>query len=62
MGESGFFTKYGKSIKDPVGLFIDTIYSPVAMLGTAAGKGRLYVEWMKSGGGMSTMQSLDRDA
>lgn len=59
---SWLFTKYGKSIKDPVGVFIDTIYSPLAMLGTAAGKGKLYVEWLKAGGGMSTMQSLDRDA
>ncbi len=59
---SWLFTKYGKSIKDPVGLFMDTIYSPLAMFATAAGKGKLYVEWMKSGGGMSTMQSLDRDA
>lgn len=59
---SWLFTKYGKSIKDPVGLFIDTLYSPLAMFATAAGKGKLYVEWMKSGGGMSTMQSLDRDS
>lgn len=59
---SWLFTKYGKSIKDPAGLFIDTIYSPLSMLSTAAGKGPLYVEWLKSGGGMSTMQSLDRDA
>lgn len=56
------FTKYGKSIKDPTGMFIDTIYSPLAMLSVAAKKGPLYVEWLKSGGGMSTMQSLDRDA
>lgn len=55
------FTKYGKTIKDPVSFFIDTIYSPFSMLSTAAGKGKLYVEWLKSGGGMSTMQSLDRD-
>jgi hypothetical protein len=55
------FTKYGRSIKDPAGLFIDTIYSPFSMLATAAGKGKLYVEWLKSGGGMSTMQSLDRN-
>lgn len=59
---SWLFTKYGKSVKDPVGLFIDTIYSPLAMLATATGKGALYVEWMKAGGGMSTMQSLDSDA
>lgn len=58
---SWLFTKYGKSVKDPVGLFIDTIYSPLAMLATSAGKGELYVEWLKSGGGMSTMQSLDRE-
>ena len=56
------FTKYGKSVKDPAGLFIDTLYSPIAMLLTAANKGSLYVDFMKSGGGMSTMQSLDRDA
>lgn len=55
------FTKYGRSVKDPAGLFIDTIYSPFSMLATAAGKGKLYVEWLKSGGGMSTMQSLDRN-
>lgn len=59
---SWLFTKYGKSIKDPVGLFIDTLYSPLSMLSSAAGKSGLYVEWMKSGGGMSTMQSLDREA
>ena len=58
---SWLFTKYGKSIKDPAGLFIDTLYSPLAMLSTSAKKGPLYVEWLKSGGGMSTMQSLDRD-
>jgi len=56
------FTKYGKSIKDPAGLLIDTLYSPLAMLATSAKKAPLYVEWLKSGGGMSTMQSLDRDA
>lgn len=56
------FTKYGKGIKDPVGLFIDTLYSPLAMLSVAAKKGPLYVEWLKSGGGMSTMQSLDRNS
>jgi hypothetical protein len=56
------FTKYGKEIKDPVGLFIDTLYSPLAMLSQAASKGKLYVEFMKSGGGMSTMQSLDRQS
>ena len=28
---------------------------------TAAKRSPLYVEWLKSGGGMSTMQSLDRD-
>lgn len=59
---SWLFTKYGKSVKDPVGLFIDTLYSPLAMLATSAGKGALYVEWLKSGGGMSTMQSLDRES
>lgn len=58
---SWLFTKYGNSIKDPAGLFIDTIYSPLSMLSTASGKGPLYVEWLKSGGGMSTMQSMDRD-
>jgi hypothetical protein len=59
---SWLFTKYGKSVKDPAGLFVDTIYSPLSMLATSAGQGELYVEWLKSGGGMSTMQSLDRDA
>jgi hypothetical protein len=58
---SWLFTKYGKSIKDPVGLFIDTLYSPFAMMATSAGKKDLYVQWMKAGGSMSTMQSLDRD-
>lgn len=58
---SWLFTKYGKSVKDPVGLFIDTLYSPLAMMATSVGNGGLYVEWMKSGGSMSTMQSLDRD-
>lgn len=59
---SWLFTKYGKSVKDPAGLFIDTLYSPLSMLATSARKGPLYIEWLKSGGGMSTMQSLDRDA
>lgn len=59
---SWLFTKYGKSIKDPKGLFIDTLYSPLAMLATSARQRKLYVEWMKSGGSMSTMQSLDRDS
>jgi hypothetical protein len=58
---SWLFTKYGKSIKDPVSLFIDTLYSPLAMLSVAAKKQNLYIEWMKAGGDMSTMQSLDRD-
>src|SRR5271154_1538330 len=58
---SWLFTKYGKGLKAPVSLFIDTIYSPLSMLATAAVKGGLYVEWLKSGGGMSTMQSLDRN-
>ena len=58
---SWLFTKYGKSIKDPGALFIDTIYSPLAMLAQSAKKGDLYVEWLKSGGGMSTMQGMDRD-
>ncbi len=56
------FTKYGKELKDPVGLFIDTLYSPLKMLGQAAGKSKLYVNWLKAGGGMSTMQSLDRQS
>jgi len=59
---SWLFTKYGKSVKEPVGLFIDTLYSPLEMLAAFAMKRTLYVEWMKAGGGMSTMQSLDRDA
>lgn len=54
------FTKYGKSVKTPVDLFIDTMYAPLSMLSTAAKQGPLYVEWLKAGGGMSTMQSLDR--
>lgn len=58
---SWLFTKYGKSVKDPAGLFIDTLFSPLAMLSVAARKQNLYVEWMKSGADMSTMQSLDRD-
>ncbi len=58
---SWLFSKYGKSIKDPAGVLIDSLYSPLAMISVAAKKGPLYVEWMKSGGGMSTMQGLDRD-
>jgi hypothetical protein len=54
------FTKYGKNIKDPAGLFIDTLYTPLSMLAQAAKQGPLYIEWLKAGGGMSTMQSLDR--
>lgn len=59
---SWLFTKYGKSIKDPVGLLIDTLYSPLEMVASSAMQRGLYVEWMKAGGGMSTMQSLDRNA
>lgn len=59
---SWLFTKYGKSVKDPAGLFIDTLFDPLAKLATAIGKGNLYVEWMKAGGDVSTMQSLDRDS
>ena len=59
---SWLFTQYGKSIKDPASLLIDTIYQPLAMLAESAKKGTLYVEWLKSGGGMSTMQSIDRKA
>lgn len=55
------FSKYGKSIKNPIDLFMDTIYQPLSMLAQAAKQGSLYVEWMKSGGGLSTMQSIDRD-
>lgn len=56
------FTKYGKTVKDPTGLFIDTLYSPLANLVVAAKQGKLYVQWLKAGGGMGTMQSLDRQA
>jgi hypothetical protein len=59
---SWLFTKYSKSIKDPVGLFLDTLYTPLSGLAQSAKKGPLYVEWLKSGGGLSTMQSLDRDS
>lgn len=59
---SWLFTKYGKSVTDPIGLFMDTVYSPLEMLAASAMKRTLYIEWMKAGGGMSTMQSLDRDA
>lgn len=54
------FTKYGKSIKDPGGLLLDTIYQPLAMLAQATKQGPIYVEWLKAGGGLSTMQSIDR--
>lgn len=56
------FTKYGKNVKDPVGLFIDTLYSPLANLSVAAKQSKLYVDWLKAGGGLGTMQSLDRDS
>lgn len=59
--ESFLFTQYSVSpIKHPVQFFIDTFYLPLSMLSEAAKKGPLYVEWLKSGGAMSTMQSLDR--
>ncbi|MDP2652186.1 MAG: LPD38 domain-containing protein [bacterium] len=54
------FSKYGSSLKDPVGVFLDTLYAPIGMTMQAARKSPLYVEWLKAGGGMSTMQSLDR--
>jgi len=58
---SWLFTRYGKSVKDPFGLFIDTIFSPLAMTAVAAKKSALYVEFLKAGGGMSTMQAMDRN-
>jgi hypothetical protein len=60
--ERWIFTKFGKGAKDPVGLFTDCLYQPLMMLAEAAGEKELYVEWMKAGGGMSTMQGSSRDA
>ena len=57
---AALFTKYGKTIKDPVGLFLDTVYAPLAMISEAYNKGPLYVKWQIAGGGMSTMQSMNR--
>ena len=59
---SYLFTKYGKDVKNPVDFAIDTFYSPLAMLSVSAKQSKLYVEFMKAGGGMSTMQSLDRNS
>ena len=56
------FSKHGKSLKDPAGVLVDDLYSPFAMMAVAAKKGPLYVEWLKAGGGMSTMQHLDRSS
>jgi len=55
------FSKYGKTIKEPMGLLEDILYTPIGMAARAAGQSKLYVEYLKAGGGMATMQGLDRD-
>ena len=60
--ERALFTKFGSITKDPVGAVIDTVYQPLSMLMQAIGKKELYIEWMKAGGGMSTMQGSSRDS
>lgn len=59
--ERVLFTRYGKSLKNPVNTFLDILYEPLSHLAIAARKGPLYVEWMKAGGGMATLQSMDRN-
>jgi hypothetical protein len=51
------FTKYGS---DGPKMLLDVLYEPIKGVMIAAGKGQLYIDWMKSGGGLGTMQSLDR--
>jgi len=46
--------------KAPVGEIVDNIQEPVAGLFSAIKKDKLYVDFLKSGGGMSTMQSIDK--
>ena len=62
---AALFTQYGKGLKglkEPIKTITDMIYQPIAMLAEAIGEKELYVEWMKAGGGMSTLQGTARDA
>lgn len=58
------FTRAGKNIsefKDVAELLTRTFIQPVQVLGQAIGKGKLWEEFMRSGAGMSTLQSLNRE-
>lgn len=41
---------------------VNPVYDPIYSFAASLGKQKLYVEWLKGGGGLSTMQSLDRPA
>lgn len=57
---TALFTKYGPEGVKMGQMLLDAIYDPIKGLIAAAGQGPLYVEWLKAGGGLGTMQSLDR--
>ena len=40
---------------------LDDVYKPFEGLLSSINKGDLYVDWLKSGGGMATMQSIDKN-
>lgn len=54
------FSRYG-SLKHPITFFIDSFYLPLSMIAESIRKGPIFVEWLKSGGGMATMQSVGRN-
>jgi hypothetical protein len=56
---SYIFTRYPKNFVNPINAFIETLYEPLAGLAHAAKKDALYVLFLKSGGGMSSLVSLD---
>lgn len=59
------------AIRDLLGGFIytkhadnaimDAVYTPLSGLAHAIKKDKLYVDWLKAGGGMATMQSIDKN-
>ena len=59
---TALFTKYGPEGVKMGQMLLDAIYDPIKGLAVAAGKGPLYVEWLKAGGGLGTMQSMDRNS
>jgi hypothetical protein len=50
------FTRNGKK---GLKALVDAIYAPIQGLAHAAGKSDLYLAWLQSGGGLTTMSSMD---